>query len=75
MKSLITRIKIAIATAAFATLLSIAVVSVVTALGLINPNIPAPLFTFLSNVGYSVFAGGVIILLVELPKVISDLLR
>ena len=52
-----------------------AVVAVLVALGAINLDLPAPQLNFVRNVGYSVFAGGIIIALVELPRIIRDLIR
>lgn len=70
-----TNLMVAILTVVFATFSSVAIVAVFIALGVITPDIPASLLNFIRNVGYSVFAGGIIIVLVELPKVIRDLMQ
>ena len=54
---------------------SVAIAAVLIALGVVTPDIPDSLLNFGRNVGYSVFAGGIIILMVELPKAIRDLVR
>ena len=70
-----TNLIVTILTMVFATASSVAVVAVLIALGLITPDLPASLLNFVRNVGYSVFAGGIIILIVEMPRIIRDLMR
>ena len=70
-----TNIIATILTLVFATATSVAIVAVMIAMGLITPDLPAPQLNFVRNVGYSVFAGGIIILMVELPRIIHDLIR
>ena len=70
-----TNIIVTILTLVFATASSVAVVAVLIALGVITLELPAPQLNFVRNVGYSIFAGGIIILMVELPKAIRDLVR
>lgn len=70
-----TNIIVTILTLVFATASSVAVVAVLIALGVITLDLPAPQLNFIRNVGYSIFAGGIIILMVELPKAIRDLMR
>lgn len=70
-----TNLIIAILTVVFATISSVAIIAVFIALGVITPDIPTSLLEFIRNVGYSIFAGGIIIVLIELPKAIRDLMQ
>ena len=55
---------------------AIAILSLAFALALIDTRwAPATMVTFLKNVGYSVFAGGVILGLVELSRALMHLIR
>ena len=68
-------ILIAIFMMALAVVGSVAIAAVLIALGAVTLDLPAPQLNFVRNVGYSVFAGGIIIALVELPRIIRDLIR
>ncbi len=56
---------------AFALVITIAVVSVLFAVGLITYDDDTAWLAFLKNVGYSVFAGIVVVLIIELYKYIE----
>ena len=55
---------------------AIAILSLAFALALIDTRwAPATMVTFLKNVGYSVFAGGIILGLVELSRALVHVIR
>jgi hypothetical protein len=59
----------------FAFISTLAITAVCVAMGVVQLGLPIPQENFVRNVGYSIFAGGVIIVLVELPKIIREHVR
>ena len=56
---------------AFAFVIGVAVISVLFAIGLISYDDDTAWLAFLKNVGYSVFAGIIVVLIIELYKYIE----
>ena len=70
-----TNIKLAALAVTLGIAWGIAIMSVLIAMGMINPDASLRLVNFLKNVGYGIFAGGVIICLVELGKTIVNIVK
>ena len=58
---------------AFALVIGVAVVSILFAIGLITYDDDTAWLAFLKNVGYSVFAGIIVVLIIELYKYIEKI--